>query len=162
MTLTRALNEIEETGVGTVQVKGRERKLKFDLSKRVLWEKALQNLQNPVKIQNLIYDKNYKPGSEKVKAGLHALAHYSNLAESENKIYALSSSQFNSLKNKNELLNSNDESAPTTWLEIWSYDPKRLSNQGRVDPFSLFLSLRENQDERVQTALEEMMGKIEW
>ncbi len=164
MTLTRALNEIEKTGVGTVQIIGRERKLKFDLSKRALWEKALKYLQTPVKSRNLIYDKNYKPGSEKIKAGLYALAQYSNLAESKEKIYALSSGQYNSLKNKNELLNSNDESAPMTWLEIWSYDPKRLSQDGLADPFSLYLSLRSEGeiDERVHSALEQMMENHAW
>ncbi len=164
MTLTRAFNEIEKTGVGSVQVIGRERKLKFELSKRALWEKALKHLQNPVKSQSLIYEKNYKAGPEKIKSGLYALAHYSDLAEPKEKSYALSSSQYNSIKNKNELLNSNDESVPMIWLEIWSYDPKRLSNDGVADPFSVYLSLRTEgeTDERVHSALEQMLENYSW
>jgi len=45
-------------------------------------------------------------------------------------------------------------------LEIWNYNPKLFSENERVDPFSLYLSLRDTKDERVETALEELMEKI--
>jgi uncharacterized protein (DUF342 family) len=47
-------------------------------------------------------------------------------------------------------------------LEIWYYNPKTLSNQNVVDDLSLFLSLREDADERVQIAVNELLEKFKW
>jgi hypothetical protein len=47
-------------------------------------------------------------------------------------------------------------------LEVWSYSPKLLADKGVFDRFSLFLSTKEDNDERVQSALESMMAKVEW
>jgi len=47
-------------------------------------------------------------------------------------------------------------------LEIWSYSPRLLSETDVVDRLSLFLSLPKPQDERVESALEKMMGELEW
>jgi len=38
-------------------------------------------------------------------------------------------------------------------IECWKYDPVLFSSEGSVDPVSLFASLRENPDERIQGAL---------
>ena len=47
-------------------------------------------------------------------------------------------------------------------LEIWHYDPDLFAKKGCVDPYSLYLSLKETEDERVEAALEELMEKIKW
>ena len=47
-------------------------------------------------------------------------------------------------------------------LEIWRYDPELFAKNGVSDPFSLYLSLRADDDERVAAALEELMEKIAW
>jgi hypothetical protein len=47
-------------------------------------------------------------------------------------------------------------------VEVWSYDPGPLADQGAVDPLSLYLSLKDNKDERVEAALEGMLGSLQW
>ena len=47
-------------------------------------------------------------------------------------------------------------------LEMWSYPPKQLSDGELVDRLSLYLSLKDSQDERVEAALEELLEKIAW
>ena len=47
-------------------------------------------------------------------------------------------------------------------LQIWCYDPKILEVDGCVDPFSLYLSFQNENDERIEMALEEMMEKYSW
>ena len=43
-------------------------------------------------------------------------------------------------------------------LEIWSYDPIRLAvGKQIVDPFSLYLSMQDDEDERTQMELENML-----
>jgi hypothetical protein len=48
-------------------------------------------------------------------------------------------------------------------VEQWRYAPALLSaNRESVDPLSLYLSLRESPDERVQGALNEMQEALQW
>ena len=47
-------------------------------------------------------------------------------------------------------------------LEVWRYDPQILTEEETVDPFSLYLSLKETEDERIESALTEMMEKLQW
>lgn len=164
MTITRALNEIEKSGIGIVQTKGRERKLIFELSKKDLWDKALPFLQSPIKKQVYAYDANLKLGPDKIESGLTALAHYSDLVEPSHKTYAFSLLQFKSIERNNDLLALTHPDSEAACLEIWSYDPKRLSRDGKADPFSLYLSLfkEKEEDERVHQALEKMIKNSLW
>ena len=54
-----------------------------------------------------------------------------------------------------------DESGATT-VEIWSYAPVLFAAVGWVDRLSLYLSLRETQDERVLAALDQMIKEVPW
>jgi len=47
-------------------------------------------------------------------------------------------------------------------LEVWSYSPGLFANGKIVDPFSLYLSLRDIKDERIESAMEKMMESVEW
>ena len=47
-------------------------------------------------------------------------------------------------------------------IEIWKYDPKLLSHTGTVDKLSLYLSLKDNDDERVQIELDNLLNDIQW
>lgn len=48
-------------------------------------------------------------------------------------------------------------------IQFWSYDPLHSSTvAGIVDPFSLYLSLKDEQDDRVQMCLDEMMESVKW
>lgn len=46
--------------------------------------------------------------------------------------------------------------------EIWHYDLDLFAKNSIVDPFSLYLSLKAIQDERIESALQELMEKIKW
>ena len=45
-------------------------------------------------------------------------------------------------------------------IELWRYDPKRLSDGDCVDKLSLALSLNETGDERVEEAVEELLESV--
>lgn len=47
-------------------------------------------------------------------------------------------------------------------LELWRYDPEKLSQDGRVDPISLKLSLSDIYDERVQGEMEDVLEGYKW
>jgi len=164
MTISRVLNELEETELATVQTHGRERKIEFHLTKRELWEKAKAQLREPIRTSGKNYERDLDSRGYMI-AGLTALSHYSNLVEPEEKTYAT----YNYIDPKFLKRTRADFLSPPDWdpnqktcLEVWTYDPKPFSKEGFVDPFSLYLCLRNDQDERVEAALEEMMEKVEW
>jgi hypothetical protein len=45
---------------------------------------------------------------------------------------------------------------------LWRYPPALFAEHGIVDRLSLYLSLKDDHDERTETALEEMMEKFNW
>jgi hypothetical protein len=47
-------------------------------------------------------------------------------------------------------------------IEAWTYDPRLLAADGRVDALSLYLSLRDSPDERVQQQLESLLEAVSW
>ena len=64
-------------------------------------------------------------------------------------------SQWNDCMTK-DLQDSNSQVA----VEMWRYDPRKLSKKKMVDELSLALSLREDADERVEEAVEEMLNNL--
>ncbi len=161
MTSTRVFNELEETGLAAIQTQGRERRLEFNLPKRELWEKAKAYLRDPIKMSQTNYERDLDSRGYMV-AGLTALSRYSSLAEPEEKTYATDMNPDLRAKTIKEHLYPDWDPAQKARVEVWGYDPKRFAKEGRVDPFSLYLTLRWDQDERIEAALEEMMEKVEW
>lgn len=47
------------------------------------------------------------------------------------------------------------------WVEIWGY-PSLTETQYMADTASLFLSLEDNPDERIQIALDELKEQVHW
>ena len=160
MTMTRALDELDGAGLGTIAMEGRERVLRFNRDKKRVWETALERLRDPVKKR--LWVKAFSNKAFGVKAGLSALAHYSNLAEPVNPVMALDGKQWKAVKTNDDVMILDIAEPNASELEIWSYSPKLFGKKGVVDRLSLFLSMRGDNDERVQSALEGMMEQVEW
>ena len=47
-------------------------------------------------------------------------------------------------------------------LEEWKYSPKLFARDGKVDPISLYCTLRDDPDERIQGELEQVVENIKW
>ena len=94
-------------------------------------------------------------------AGETALAAASMLAEPVHPVYAISSAQW---KYAQQLgMHELPAAEPDACLwQIWSYEPNISQIPGRVDALSLILSLRNEQDDRVQIALSEFEEKLTW
>ena len=156
MTMSRAFDELRFADIGKVYRKGRERWWKFEGSKRELWEQAKPFLPNPVK--NRVWVKGKQP---KIRAGLTALSHYSMLNLPTTPVYAISMDEWKRWKESGIEEVPNPEDAAFE-LEIWHYNPSLFADKGFTDPLSLYLSMQEREDERIEAALEEMMEGIEW
>lgn len=113
-------------------------------------------MRSPVKKRTFIRPLEGNWG-EGLPAGLTALAHFTMLAPPSNPVYAVDANGWKSMN----LLYSIEElptPEPQSYeIEIWNYSPLLFQEDDVVDRFSLYLSLQDNVDERVQSALEKMM-----
>ncbi|HEY3318971.1 MAG TPA: hypothetical protein VGP72_00645 [Planctomycetota bacterium] len=160
MTMTRAFDELEAAELGTVTICGRERRLRFIADRKSLWTKVQPFLRNPV--TKTLYVQRTEATTSGIRAGLTALAQYSMLSPPEYVTHALSREEWNLLRQQHRITELPGPEADSEELEVWAYPPKLFAERGVVDPLSLYLSLKDNNDERTQTALDEMMRKLGW
>jgi len=161
MTMTRVFNELEAVRLGEVFREGRDRNLRFTDEGKDLWTKALPFLQNPIRQCKHFHGIS---GIEKFapRAGLAALSHYTMIAEPIIPGFAITREKWQTYKKKQNIVVMNNPEPETTEIQVWNYDPTLFAREGVVDPLSLFLTLRDVNDERVKAALEEMMKEIKW
>ncbi len=160
MTMTRAFDELESSNLGDIFLEGRERCVQFAKPEKDIWAKAQPFLRSPVKKQIHIDPLNVDlPGP---RAGLSALADYTILAKPANPVIALSGKDWKSLKQRHRVNEFPSQEPGVLEIEVWSYAPSLFAKDKVVDRLSLYLSLKESQDERVEAALEEMMKGLQW
>jgi hypothetical protein len=158
MTISRAFDELESTGIGKSFVRGRRRVMELNGPPRDLWEKALPVLRSPVlqrvqvpALQNIV---------NAPAAGLTALASYTDLAEPDISVAALARTEWHSYRNESAHGSVGRADSPISEVEVWSYHP--LVRGPVVDRLSLYLSLRGTVDERVEKALHELLEGMNW
>lgn len=116
----------------------------------MLFRKAENKLLNPIK--RTIYIPKKFVGIDLLESGYSALAEYSMLNAPNVKCYATEKiSQWNDV-----MTNSLQDSQVQVAVEMWRYNPRKLSTRNMVDALSLALALREDADERVEEAVEEI------
>ena len=155
MTMTRALDEIEAAKLGAVSKAGRQRLLTFPGGAKALWEKAKPVLINPVRA-TFYYWKRDIQRELKLLAGESALSELSDLVAPRTATYALGRAAWQKFKEK-PIPQIPVEDDGTCAVQVWRYDPALFAKQGSVDVFSLYLSLQDNKDERVEMALSEVI-----
>ena len=160
MTMTRVFDELEQAGLGEHTVRGKERCLRFPEKGKALWEAALPFLKTPVKRR--IFASGPIKKSTKVLSGLSALAAYSNLSEPEIAVFAVDLEEWKWIQ-KNEIeVATTSPGLEETEIEMWSYSPNRFAKKGIADRLSIYLSIKNSDDERIQSAKEETLRGMEW
>ncbi len=160
MTMTRSFDQLEAAGIGQHSREGKVRHLKLVPGGRQLWENILSYLSSPV--ESFVYTLPGKGIREGKIAGESALANFTMQSEPENPVIALGSRRWKSIKQMHDIQILNFAEPGALMVEIWKYPPDKLTKSGIVDPLSLYLSLMEIQDERVQSSLYQLMREMRW
>jgi len=154
MSMTRAVKILEAAELGKSVKKGVNR-LFTPIEKHDLWKQALPYFKNPVRdIVRLEEQDMHDEG--KILAGESALARISMLGAPRTPTYAVARDQWRRLQSKT-IPRLTTEEPGTCAVQVWRYDPALFAKDGAVDVFSLYLSLKDSQDERVAMAMEEAM-----
>ena len=156
MTLSRVFDELEALELADIEMRGRERMLRFPMDGEELWNRAKSFMRSPVK---RIVDKAepLQDITNELLAGESALSKYTMLAAPSRPVHAMITSMWKciypSRKDEPRQLSA-DESVT---VEIWAYMPLTFCRPGCVDPLSLYLSVGETENERVEAAREELL-----
>ena len=178
MTITRAINELAQLQLAMPERVGKEKHLHFSAKGRSLWEAALPALQHPVNKRVWVVWRNKKDweiGFDGLVAGVSALAHYTSLADTGIKQWAIGQDAWPTLAKRSDVKILASQSAvainnqsnkfsserEVMEVEVWVYTPAAITpDKPWVDPLSLWLSLATNQDERVEIARETLLEQV--
>ena len=154
MTISRSVQELEAANVCKV-IGSKSKQIRFEKEPIHIWSAAKDYMISPVKKKEWLFD--FEEKHVKI-SGLHALSHYSNISPGRIKSYAIYKDLFTELRKTGDITSGSPDNERDMELEIWSYDPGRLTaGSSVVDPFSLYLSLKDDEDERTQMELELML-----
>lgn len=161
MTLSRAVRELESAGLVEISAEGRAKVIRLSAHPAKIWTRALELMRTPIKNRVRVYQLPSRVENNAPIAGINALSRTTMLAEPVNQTRAISPETWNLVRSEAITL-APDWDKEATELEIWRYDPTLGEYRSVVDPLSLTLSLRDDKDERVQLALEELEGHYPW
>ena len=138
---------------GLIKMKGAKTKtVQIELGNRELWDKALPILVSPVE---QVYYTDAALGGQ-MMSGINALASYTMLNEENKQCFSMMKKDFKALDVMADKQFGQNE------IQIWKYNPQMLSSTGVVDKLSLYLSLKDNEDERIQIELERLIDEMSW
>jgi DNA-binding MarR family transcriptional regulator len=164
MTMTRAFDELEKAGLVSIYKSGKERFLNLNSKWKELWETALPYLRSPVKAETYLKRADDSFYRHCYKAGLTALSEYTMISAPKLQVFAIGTEEYRYLDNDKTIETIEFPEEAVAKVQEWKYSPKPLTNKNdkTVDKLSLYLSLRNNEDERIQSALEELTRNTEW
>jgi hypothetical protein len=165
MAITNAIDNLKYHNL--IDVEGEKEKfIRFSYERKELWNIAMEQnlLVNPV-IKTVFVDEKPKD-LLLLHSNASALPEYTDLNPSRQEYFAIEKTVFYGLQKSNALVNPN-ESEGRYALEVWKYNPLTLAEElpndrAVVDPLSLYLSMKESRDERIQIALEQILEKFIW
>ncbi len=152
--ISRASRQLEDLGLVRTEKRGVQKVIYSDKEPCELFEMVKSYLVNPVK--RTIYVPKTKIKDKLSVSGYSALSEYSMMNPPVVKCFAAESIAAWVKSSSVKLQNSDDQCA----VELWRYDPKKLADGLCVDRLSLALALREDRDERIEQAVEEMLTKV--
>lgn len=165
MAITKAIENLKYHEI--IDVTGEKEKfIRFRLSRAEIWHDLEKRnlLVNPV-LKRVYVDE--KPADlAMLRSNESALPEFSDMNPSRQEFYAIEKIVFYGLQ-KNKVLVNFNENEGQYCLEVWKYNPLTLigempDNRMVVDPLSLYLSLKDSYDERIQMALDQIIEKFIW
>jgi hypothetical protein len=155
--LARAVTNLEDCKLCSSEIKNKTgiKYLRFGDTKRELWMKAQDYLSTPVK--KVLYCDVIPEGNFSI-SGVNALSQYTHLNSEQYETLAIWDKLFKPSKIKfNEVEGSYK-------IELWKY-PTTIpfnSNNNFVDKLSLYLSMKDEPDARIEKELEIMIEEMKW
>ena len=160
--ITLGLTCLEDLGLCKKVAEASKRKvIHFDMKGMNLWEQAQPFLVNPV--EERIYCDGLLSDDSFPECGINALAHYTRLNPDPERTIMMSVKQLRNFKSSEALMRPNEFDGNII-IEAWKYPPVNAIGVKAewVDKLSLAISLREDEDPRVEGEVERLINETEW
>jgi hypothetical protein len=155
--LARAVANLEDCKLCSTEIKDNTgiKQIRFGGYKRELWAKAQNYLSSPVK--KVLYCDAIPEGNFNI-SGVNALSQYSHLNSEQFETRAIWDKHFNLPGNQF------NEVEGLCKIEIWKYPTTMpsFSNHIFVDKLSLYLSMKDEPDARIEKELEIVIEEMKW
>ena len=140
---------------------GKSKIIRFSLKGKELWDKAKDFLIDPV--EKRVYCDSLVTEQEFAQCNINALSHYTWLNPDNSQMFMMSKKELQSLIAEKALHNMNEYDGDVM-IEAWKYPivSNKDDNNEWVDKLSLAISLREDDDPRVEGEIERLINEIEW
>lgn len=158
LNITRAVENIQFLGLCKVDGT-KEKSIRFEDNKKELWEKALPFLKNPV--LKTVYIDHEILDFTLYKSNINALAHYTDINDEKQNYIALQKNLFKKFQKEGTVKKYSDYEGEYC-LELWKYNPGILTNNEYIDPLSAYLLFKDNKNERIEMALEQIIEQQKW
>lgn len=152
--ISRASRQLEGLNLVMTEKRGVQKVMYTDKTPRELFESAKDYFVNPVK--RTVYVSKAEIHEKLPMSGYTALSEYSMMNPPAVGCFAASSIAAWDKCASGKLQNSEAQCA----VELWRYDPKKLTDGECVDKLSLALALRDDRDERIEEAVQEMLDSV--
>lgn len=156
LNVSRGIRALENCNLCNTLKKGKEVMVEFSADRSLLWEDAQPHLFNPV-IKSFYCDN--VEDTKFMTGGISALSEYSDINPDSIITFSIGKDTYKSLTNS-EMMNNENPYEGETRIEVWKYNPELISRTSLVDPFSLFLTLKDDADPRIKKELNNMVEKI--
>jgi len=162
MAISKAVGNLQTLELVTIAGE-KEKYIQFNYDKIKLWEKIEENDFWNHPVFKRVYIDELPAGTKTWDCNTSALPEYSDMNPSRQSYVAIERTQYNRLNKQNLLLNANPTEG-SYCLEVWKYNPGLLTDisiftELTVDPLSLYLTLKNTSDERIEIALEQIKEK---
>ena len=144
-----------------VAIDSRSRSVRFRSSGKRLWEEAGKYMASPV--ERRLYCDGLKTESAFPVCGINALAHYTMLNPDPERWLMMTAGEYRESDAEGAVINPNEFDGDNI-IEIWRYPAICRKNQSveYVDRLSLALSLRADDDPRVEEEVEQLINGFQW
>ncbi|QFR42815.1 hypothetical protein [Sulfurimonas xiamenensis] len=149
---SQALKVLEALGYVQIEASGRSRYIHF-ISPMEVYERLKEEAKLLVKYS--FFAKGYI--GEKLYSGFTALSHYSTLIEQKIKTVAISHKQLTS--KQLEALECDEDEAEYK-IEVWDREPSVFAHKDTINPLYVIRFFKNDEDERVQEAVEQLETRI--
>ena len=149
-TIVRAIEQLSVSNLCEI-IGTRLKYIHFDENKTTLLKRALSLLKTPV--QRVVYSSTMPHTG--YSTGISALSEFTMINSDEFKHVAVSYETFKMM----ESVDYEDRFNPVH-IEVWNYNPGLFAQNGFVDRISLYLSMKNDPDERIQFALNNIIDTL--
>ncbi len=161
MTATRAVRELLQFQLFGLALRGRAKHLKMEMTRRQLWDKVQPHLGSPVQRTLWTYDPRVLQMPDARAAGLSALAQHTLLDAPPAPVVAMTAGVAAQARREGIVFEPR-KVADAIEVQIWRYPPTLEPESRHADRLSVWLSLKEETDPRIQMALEEVDQALPW